>query len=52
MDANKLAAALEQLLSDEEAWREVHAVQINQLKQEASTPAERIVEYIASKVII
>ena len=52
LDANKLAAALEQLLSNEEAWREVHAVQINQLKQEASTPAERIVEYIASKVII
>ncbi|WP_438351987.1 polysaccharide pyruvyl transferase CsaB [Paenibacillus sp. FA6] len=51
LDADKLASALEQLLFHEEAWREVHAVQIDQLKQEASTPAKRIVEYIASKVI-
>ncbi|MHA0856247.1 polysaccharide pyruvyl transferase CsaB [Paenibacillus sp. CMAA1364] len=51
LDHDQLACAIEELLFQAETWRERHAQQINQLKREASTPAKRIIEYIANRVI-
>ena len=43
---SQLSSEIARLLFHEEDWREVHATQIDQLKQEAQVPAQRIVEYI------
>jgi polysaccharide pyruvyl transferase CsaB len=51
LDANVLSSEVEHLLFHKEAWRKVHTTQIVQLKQEATTPAKRIVEYISRQVI-
>ncbi len=52
LEASALSSEIERLLFHEEAWRKVHATQIDHLKQEAQVPSQRIVEYISSKVII
>lgn len=51
LNATALSSEIERLLFHEEDWRSVHATQIDHLKQEAQIPAQRIVEYILSKVI-
>jgi polysaccharide pyruvyl transferase CsaB len=51
LDADMLSSEVERLLFHIEAWRDVHATQIVQLKQEATTPAKRIIEYISRQVI-
>ncbi|OAB42915.1 polysaccharide pyruvyl transferase CsaB [Paenibacillus glacialis] len=52
LESSALSSEIERMLFNEEEWRKVHATQIDQLKQEAQVPAQRIVEYISSKVII
>ncbi|AJS60390.1 polysaccharide pyruvyl transferase CsaB [Paenibacillus sp. IHBB 10380] len=47
--AEEVSTAIEQLLFHEEAWRQTHAPQIAQLKQEAQAPAKVIIEYMSSR---
>ncbi|OAB47687.1 polysaccharide pyruvyl transferase CsaB [Paenibacillus antarcticus] len=46
LSPSALSSEISRLLLHEEDWRVVHATQIDQLKQEAQVPAQRIVEYI------
>lgn len=49
LDPRIMAAEGERLLQDGEAWRRTHASQIAGLKQEARTPARRIVELLQTE---
>lgn len=49
LDPRIMAAEGERLLQDSEAWRRTHASQIAGLKQEARTPARRIVELLQTE---
>ena len=51
LSPDALSSEIERLLFHEEEWRNIHATQIDRLKQESQMPAKRIVEYILSKVI-
>lgn len=49
LDANVLCQELQRLITDGNAWREEHAADIQQLKQEAQSPAQHISQYLCHR---